>query len=491
MLFVEARFFYFFAIVFAGYWMLSLNTLRKAWLLAASYAFYAAFFLGPEPFSGKPLPAGWWFPLLLMASTALDYWIGLRLGGARGGRKAWVAASIVVNIGVLAWFKYMGFFVESAQAFSAWLGLPASIHTLKIILPVGVSFYTFQSMSYTLEVYRGHREPERNLLNLATFIAFFPQLVAGPIVRASHLLPQFATLRHWADVDVRGALALFMAGFFKKACVSDNIAPFVDRYYANPALFDAASAWIAVPLYAVQIYCDFSGYTDMANAAARLLGYDLAINFNFPYFSRSVTEFWQRWHISLSTWLRDYLYISLGGNRGPKWFVYRNLIVTMLLGGLWHGSRWTFVVWGGLHGLALVVHREWSLRRPGWAQGRLWGAVAMALTFYFVSACLIFFRSADLSHPLGAEDFARALSVLKPYMGLGTMGTGGGESLDPRLFALLGGLALLHWGNFRGWFATWWRKLPEPAFALGYGAATVAVLLFIPVKYAPFIYFQF
>lgn len=497
MLFVEARFFYFFLLVFAVHWLLRSNTLRKVWLLFCSYFFYAAFFVGPEPFSGKPLPAGWWFPFLLMASTGMDYLVGLQLGEERrqSSRKLWMTVSICVNLGVLAYFKYMGFLIGSAMAFTAWIGLPASYHTLKIILPIGVSFYTFQSMSYTIEVYRGHRPPERNFLNLATFIAFFPQLVAGPIVRAAYMLPQMATRRRWADVDVRGALMMFLVGFFKKACVSDNIAPFVDRYFADPTQFTAWSAWIAVPLYAVQIYCDFSGYTDMAIACARLLGYDLAINFNFPYFSQSITEFWKRWHISFSTWLRDYLYISLGGNRGSKWYIYRNLFLTMLLGGLWHGSRWTFVVWGGLNGLALICHREWvnyRERRNFAEPGPLWKVFATALTFYFFCAALIFFRAADLTQPMSSGDFARALHILSAFVGWGAA-SGGAElqSLDPRLFGALVGLAVIHWCNFKRVFSNTWRVVPEPVFATAYGCLAALSLLFIPTKYAPFIYFQF
>jgi len=496
MLFVESRFFYFFLIVFLVHWSLSGNTARKVWLLVCSYFFYAAFFLGPDPFGDKPLPPGWWFPFLLMASTCMDYVVGLRLEDCKEQRskKLWMTASICVNIGVLAYFKYMGFFVESAVAFASWLGLPASSHTLKIILPVGVSFYTFQSMSYTIEVFRQHRPAERNFLNLATFIAFFPQLVAGPIVRALHFLPQLARTRRWADVDVRGALVLFMVGFVKKACVSDSIAPFVDRYYANPYQFTALSAWIAAPLYAVQIYCDFSGYTDMAIACARLLGYDLTINFNFPYFARNVTEFWQRWHISLSSWLRDYLYISLGGNRGTKAFVYRNLLITMLLGGLWHGSRWTYALWGSMHGLALIAHREWSGRTVWKALEKsvAWRVIATVLTFYFVSMCLIFFRIADLSVPMSGEDFKRALHVSSAFLGFGIFQPQGDlQALDNRLFAAFVGLVFVHWLNFKGVFSTWWRRCPESVFATGYGCLTAVVVLFIPMKYAPFIYFQF
>jgi alginate O-acetyltransferase complex protein AlgI len=497
MLFVEFRFFEFFLVVFSVYWALRGNTARKVWLLICSYFFYSAFFIGPEIFSGdRTLPAGWWFPAMLLASTCMDYIVGVRLEDAPGmhARRLWLAVSVCVNIGVLLYFKYMGFFVDSAATFASWLGLSASHHTLKILLPVGVSFYTFQSMSYTIEVYRKHRPAERNLLNLATFIGFFPQLVAGPIVRAASFLPQLAEKRRWADVDVRGALVLFMVGFAKKACVSDSVAPFVDQYFANPKAYTALSAWIAVLLYAVQIYCDFSGYTDMAIAAARLLGYELTPNFNFPYFSRSVSDFWRRWHISLSTWLRDYLYISLGGNRGSKAYVYRNLLLTMVLGGLWHGSRWTFAVWGALHGLALVGHREWEGLAGKWKALReslAWRIVATGLTFYFVCLCWIFFRAADLTKPMSGGDFDRALFILRAFTGFAPHGTRSLSSLDSRLLLLFAGLAMIHWLNYRRVFSSWWRRCPELVFAFSYGCLAEAIILFIPTKYAPFIYFQF
>ena len=299
-----------------------------------------------------------------MASSALDYFVGAMLARTEnpGRRRGWLILSLCANLGTIAFFKYYNFFVTSAAALLAWLGLPASLHTLNIIIPVGVSFYTFHSMSYTIDVYRGRLKPVSSILDLACFIGFFPQMVAGPIVRASTFLPQLQTTRRFADVDVRGALVLFLTGFIKKACIADAVAPFVDRYFEAPWNFTMASAWVAVLFYAIQIYCDFSGYTDMAIATAGLLGYELPVNFRFPYFARNISDFWHRWHISLSSWLRDYLYIPLGGNRGPAWFVYRNIMITMLLGGLWHGGAWTFVIWGGLHGLALIVHRAWQRR---------------------------------------------------------------------------------------------------------------------------------
>jgi alginate O-acetyltransferase complex protein AlgI len=496
MLFVEFRFLEFFAVVFSIYWILQSNTLRKALLLIASYFFYASFFFGAEPLSTKTLPPGWWFPVLLAASTSVDFFIGLLLDRTPDGasRRIFLCVSLVVNIGVLVYFKYAGFLLESVGGFLAWLGLPSSPHTLKILLPVGLSFYTFQSMGYTIEVYRRHRPAERKLLNLATFVAFFPQLVAGPIVRAAAFLPQLDEKRNWQDVDVRGALVQFMGGFVKKAVVSNGVEPFVDQYFANPYNFDSRSAIAAVLLYAVQIYCDFSGYTDMAIACARLLGYELTPNFNFPYFSTSVADFWRRWHISLSTWLRDYLYISLGGSRGSKAFVCRNLLVTMILGGLWHGSRWTFLIWGALHGVALIVHRSWAQITAPWKSIRespIASMVFAAATFCFVCICWIFFRSADLAKPMSFEDLSRAMFILKRCVGWGARASRHVRSLDPRLFIVFAGLALVHWLNFRRVFATWWRRLPAPLFALGYGCLSELILLFMPVKYAPFIYFQF
>ncbi len=498
MLFVAPRFFFFFAFVFAVAWSLRSNTARKAFLLLCSYVFYACFFVGdPVAFVthaaggewGK-LPAGWWFPFVLLSSTCLDYFVGLRLDDARSraARRGFLLVSLVMNLGTLSVFKYLNFLVGSGTHFLTWLGLDVSAHTLRIILPYGVSFYTFQSISYTLEVYRRHLRAERSFLDLAFFIGFFPPLVAGPIVRAMSFLPQTKARPPWSSVDVRGALVLFLVGFVKKACIADGVAPFVDQYFAHPASFDVTSSWLGVFLYAVQIYGDFSGYTDMAIAVAGLLGYRLTINFNFPYFAVSVTDFWRRWHISLSTWLRDYLYISLGGNRGSRLFTYRNLLLTMLLGGLWHGASWVFVLWGGLHGLGLVGHREWvrawerfgqRLPAPTRFLRAAYHFLAVFLTFYFVCICWVFFRSVAL---------AKALLVLRSFVLHERLGH---LQLDHRLWWVLAGLALVHWLNYRRVFAEWWRRLPAPVFALAYAAGWPVVLFFSPAQYAPFIYFRF
>jgi alginate O-acetyltransferase complex protein AlgI len=468
MLFVEFRFFWFFLAVFAVYWSLGKNDSRKIWLLICSYIFYAAW--------------NWKFVFLLMASSALDYVVGLMMtrSKARRARRGWLIVSLCGNLGTLAFFKYCNFFISSAAALLEWLGLPASVHTLNIIIPVGVSFYTFHSMSYTIDVYRGKMRAVSSLLDVACFIGFFPQMVAGPIVRAAAFLPQLQSVRRFSEVDVRGALVLFLTGFIKKACIADAVAPFADRYFAAPWNFTAASAWVGVPFYAIQIYCDFSGYTDMAIACARLLGYELPINFRFPYFARNISDFWHRWHISLSSWLRDYLYIPLGGNRGPRWFTYRNIMITMLLGGLWHGGAWTFVIWGGLHGTALVVHREWvrlTGRRPQVETIMRW--LAWPLTIYWVCVAWIFFRAVDLPH---------ALPALRSFVFFQSAGR---EDLGAWMLWLVAAFAIVHWLNSLGRFSEWWRRVPVPAFAAGYGCAAAVVLLFVPPHYTPFIYFQF
>jgi alginate O-acetyltransferase complex protein AlgI len=488
MLFVEFRFFWFFLAVFAVYWSLRENRERKIWLLLCSYFFYACW--------------NWKFLFLIIASTALDYFVGTMLSRTDnpGKRRAWLIMSLCANLGTIAFFKYYNFFVTSAAAVLSWLGLPASIHTLEIVIPVGVSFYTFHSMSYTIDVYRRKLEPVRSIVDLACFIGFFPQMVAGPIVRAFAFLPQLRTIRRFRDVDARGALVLFMTGFIKKACIADAVAPFVDRYFEAPWNFTAASAWVAVLFYAIQIYCDFSGYTDMAIASAGLLGYELPVNFRFPYFAANISDFWHRWHISLSSWLRDYLYIPLGGNRGRAWFVYRNIMITMLLGGLWHGGAWTFVIWGGLHGIALIIHRAWQSKFEGRAPSRplpeyrearnappavppsrqspgYW--LAWLLTIYWVCFAWIFFRAVDLPH---------AVPALRSFVFLPGTGT---ENLGGWMLWIVPALGFVHWLNFRGAFSTWWRRPPALVFAAGYGCASALVLLFIPPHYAPFIYFQF
>jgi len=471
-LFTEPLFFLFFPVVLAGAWWLSSNRPRKLWLLAASYLFYAAW--------------DWRFLSLIAASTLVDYGVGraLERSGSRRRRRALLVISLVVNLGLLGVFKYYGFFVESAQGLLAGLGLGVSTRVPEIVLPVGISFYTFQTLSYTIDVYRGRLEPVRSLPDFALFVSFFPQLVAGPIVRASEFLPQLDRRPRWSEVAVRRYLTLFLVGFVKKACLADGVAPVVDRVFTDPGLWTSSAVWTAVLLYAVQIYCDFSGYTDMAIACAGLLGFRLERNFDFPYVARSVTEFWRRWHISLSGWLRDYLYIPLGGSRGRRVETSRNLMVTMLLGGLWHGAAWTFVVWGALHGVALVAHKEWRARRP--ALGGRWtppaavgSALAWGLTLVWVCLTWIFFR---------ARSFEDALVLARSFLLL----PGAGElAVDPAWLPFVAALGALHWVSSRQRAEEAVEGMPDWAFAGAYGAAAAVALLFVPLRSDPFIYFQF
>ncbi|MHC4380608.1 MAG: MBOAT family O-acyltransferase, partial [Planctomycetota bacterium] len=302
MIFTEFRFLGFFLLVFAIHWSLRGARTRKTWLLLTSYAFYAAW--------------DWRFLGLILASTLVDFVTGLRIAASEdpGTRKWWLRLSLCANLGILGFFKYCDFFLSSTASLVQAMGFEANLPVLELILPVGISFFTFQTMSYSLDIYYRRLEPTRSLLDLSLFVGFFPQLVAGPIVRAKDFLPQLERPQPFAAIAVKPALLLFLSGFIKKAVISDNLAPMVDAYFADPSAWSAGAAWIAVPGYAVQIYCDFSGYSDMAIALAALLGYRLCLNFHGPYLASDIRDFWRRWHISLSTWLRDYLYIPLGGS---------------------------------------------------------------------------------------------------------------------------------------------------------------------------------
>ena len=459
MLFTQPIFFAFFGLVFCLYWALSGYTVRKRLLLVASYVFYGAW--------------DYRFLSLILASTVVDYFVGLGLTRIEDERRrrALLALSITSNLGILGVFKYAGFFVDSFYDLLSLFGLGSGAFSLHIVLPVGISFFTFQTMSYTIDIYRRRMEPTRDFLDFAFFVSFFPQLVAGPIVRAMEFFPQMEGRKWFTHVDVRAALSLFLVGFIKKACIADNLAVPVDAVFAAPEQFGVASIWIAVLCYAVQIYCDFSGYTDMAIAVAALLGYKLPVNFYWPYFAVNVQDFWRRWHMTLSTWLRDYLYISLGGNRGTRWFTYRNIMITMLLGGLWHGAAWTFVVWGALHGLALVLHRDLAPRLakfPGFG-GRM---VSVVATFYFLS-----------------DGFGVAVTFLRGFVFFAA-GCGFAVGGLQEYAVVLGGLAVVHLAAYRGWLGLP-ENMPGWLYAFMYGFAIAMVLPWIPLDYRPFIYFQF
>ncbi len=464
MIFTEARFLFFFILVFGVYWAVDHLRFRKIWLLVASYAFYAAW--------------DWRFLGLIIGSTVLDYFVGLKLENAvHPKRVVWV--SVVANLGALGFFKYFNFFLESGHSFFSWMGLDVSMPVLSIILPVGISFYTFQTMSYSLDIYYKKMAPVRDFWDLALFVAFFPQLVAGPIVRARDFLPQLAEKKSFGQVMVRRACMLFFIGYFKKMCLSDALlSTYADQFFAEPEKYDAFSSFLGVMCYTVQIYCDFSGYSDMAIACAALLGFSLCDNFNHPYLASNITSFWRRWHMSLSSWLRDYLYIGLGGNRGGALFTSRNLMLTMLLGGLWHGAGWNFVIWGGLHGLALMIHKAWAGlagdRQPG-----LRTVLGWPITLYFVSVLWIFFRS---------ETFEKAWLICKSYI---LWDTEGARQLPTRLIWVLTGLLAVHFIARKGWVQPLIKRLPNWAFAVLMGVLSALALHFAATNTQPFIYFQF
>ena len=425
---------------------------------------------------------GGWFFLLLILSTIIDYAIAnfIYKSNSKRDRTAWLVLSLVINLGFLAYFKYTNFLLGIANDLQ--LG---HFHVVDIVLPVGISFYTFQVLSYTIDVYRGLLKPAKNIFDFGFYISFFPHLVAGPIVRASLFLPQIHTDIKITKDDRAAAVFLILTGLFKKAVISDYISVnFVDRVFDAPALYTGFENLMAVYGYAMQIYCDFSGYSDMAIGVALLLGYRLGINFNQPYQSSSITEFWRRWHISLSSWLRDYLYVPLGGNRKGKLRQYVNLFITMLLGGLWHGASWNFVLWGFLHGVALAIDKLFRtvVNVP---KTFLMRALGVIVTFHFVCFCWIFFR---------AQDFATATEILSRIF----------QNFEGAIFmqwmrgyALV--FALIVFGYLTHFIPAKWNTLSENILSRAPIIAQSLALVFviwmvIQVKSAeiqPFIYFQF
>jgi alginate O-acetyltransferase complex protein AlgI len=466
-IFTEPRFLFFFLVVFGVHWALRGNAGRKLWLLLASLAFYGAW--------------DWRFLCLMIGSSLIDYFAALGLGRCEAPRaRRWLlAASLAGNLGILGFFKYYNFFVESGSSFLRWLGLPVADHTLAIILPAGISFYTFQALSYTIDVYRRKLQPVRSLLDFVLFIGFFPQLVAGPIVRATDFLPQLEQKRVFARVDVRAALALFLIGFVKKGILSDHVAPVIEPVFSDPGAFTASSTWIALFLYHVQIYCDFSGYSDMAIAAGALLGYTLPKNFDFPFFARNIGAFWQRWHISLSTWFRDYFYFALGGSKGSS---LKGMLIgslTMMVVGLWHGAGWQYVGFGVLMSGSIIVSRSWALLVPeGSLARRVVSALGIPLMWWFLFWNWILFRSAGWEQ---GWEMQRIFFFLQE---------GGARQLEYSWLALVAGFFLVHYAFYRGWFRRL-AGLNDWAYAASVGAAAALVLAFVAVETKAFIYFQF
>lgn len=384
MLFNSIEFLCFLPIVFGLYWFVLKDSLRgqNALIVLASYVFYGAWDVR--------------FLSLIILSSIVDFLLGQAIhdSNEQRKRKLFLFLSLGVNLGILGFFKYYGFFVDSFVDLLNGLGFQAHRSTLNIILPVGISFYTFQTLSYTIDIYRKQLEPTRDPVAFFAFVAFFPQLVAGPIERASNLLPQFLKNRTFDEQYAISGLRIMLWGFFKKVVIADRLAEYVDIVYSAPGEFQGISLIIATLFFALQIYCDFSGYSDIAIGVARLFGFDLMTNFRTPYFATSLREFWQRWHISLSTWFRDYVYIPLGGNRVGEVRKIYNLMVTFLVSGLWHGANWTFVIWGGIHGLILSFE---TIFRKSTAFNFVPNIIKGLFIFTVVCLAWIFFRANNVS----------------------------------------------------------------------------------------------
>lgn len=394
MLFNSLEFAIFLPVVFILYWFVVHKNLKLQNLLivVASYFFY-----------------GWWdarFLILILFSTVLDYLVGLYLHKEENPfrRKLLLVVSVCANLGLLGFFKYFNFFISNFSAAFTFFGYPLHLGTLSIILPVGISFYTFQSLSYTIDVYRKKIEPTKDFITFAAFISFFPQLFAGPIERAAHLLPQFINKRVFKYQNAVDGLRQILWGVFKKVVIADASAYYVNMIFANIPGYSGSTLLVGIILFSFQIYGDFSGYTDITLGVARLFGFDLMKNFSFPYFSRDIAEFWRRWHISLSTWFRDYVYIPLGGSKGNLIQKVRNVLIIFLLSGFWHGAKWTFLVWGALNALyflPLLISKNNRKNIDTIAEGKLFPSLrdifAVVTTFSLVTFSWIFFRAESIS----------------------------------------------------------------------------------------------
>jgi alginate O-acetyltransferase complex protein AlgI len=397
MLFNSLDFTIFLPIVFILYWFVTQRNLKwqNALVVIASYVFY-----------------GWWdwrFLSLIIFSTLVDYTIGRQLYSESNNskRKLLLWSSILINLGFLGFFKYYNFFIDNfVQAFS-FFGAPIQPNTLNIILPVGISFYTFQTLSYTIDVYRKQLEPTKDIVAFAAFVSFFPQLVAGPIERASNLLPQFYKKREFNYAKAVDGMRQILWGLFKKVVIADNCAQYANEIFNNSGEYTGSTLFMGAVFFTFQIYGDFSGYSDIAIGTSRLFGFNLKQNFAFPYFSRDIAEFWRRWHISLSTWFRDYLYIPLGGSRGGTWMKVRNTFIIFIVSGFWHGANWTFIVWGLLNAiyfLPLLLTKNNRNHLDVVAQGKylpsLKEALLMGLTFVITVLTWVFFRAENIGHAL-------------------------------------------------------------------------------------------
>lgn len=479
MLFNSWQFWLFFAAVLPAYWILP-HRLQNRMLLAASYFFYGCW--------------NWKFVPLIVFSTALDYCLGNVVARASGprSRKACLAASIAVNLTLLGIFKYYGFFATQMNSLLTQLGAPLLLPVLRVILPVGISFYTFQSISYVFDIYRGVGKPASSFLDFALYVAFFPHLVAGPIMRsglreadtkAPGLLKQIVTPRAYRDGDFREGLYYIVIGLYKKIVIGDNLAPLVGVVFESHAPFAGPEAWAGVYAFAFQIYADFSGYSSIAQGVAKWMGFDLMANFRMPYLAESPSDFWRRWHISLSSWLRDYVYIGFGGNRRGRFSTYRNLMLTMVLGGIWHGANWTFLAWGTYHGALLCAYRGFqgeTTAAPGRANP-LAKVLRIAIMFQLVCISWLLFRSNSMQQAgqmlvAMLTDFRLTRSAL---------------AILASVAFYAGPMMLFEWWVEKRKELGALLRAPSTGRALVYSYALLMLVFFPPPVAHEFIYFQF
>ena len=483
MLFNSLDFAVFLPLVFLLYWFVVQKNLRlqNAFVLGASYCFY-----------------GWWdwrFLLLILFSTVVDFHVGKAIGHTKDikRRKLLLWTSILVNIGLLGFFKYYNFFLDNFIAAYSFFGKAPSIQTLQIILPVGISFYTFQTLSYTIDIYRKKIEPTHDFIAFAAFVSFFPQLVAGPIERASNLLPQFFRKRQFEYDKAVDGLRQILWGLFKKVVIADSCGEYADLFFNHSDQYPGSALLLGTLFFAFQIYGDFSGYSDMAIGTARLLGFDLMQNFAYPYFSRDIAEFWRRWHISLSTWFRDYVYIPLGGSRGGVLQKIRNVFIIFLVSGFWHGANWTFIAWGALHAfyfLPLLLlnknRKHLNIIAPGRILPDLREFGSIALTFSLSTLAWVFFRAENMEHALQILGEIGSASILQfPDF------EGKGKAFLTVLLIFM--MLAIEWQGrtFAYGIEHTGRNWPRLLRWTFYGMLIFAIGMFMQTTETPFIYFQF
>lgn len=475
MLFNSVSFFVFFTVLYTLYLRFD-HKKQNLLLLIGSYIFYGAW--------------DWRFLSLIFFSTFVDYLCGLRIHNESDERKRkfFLGLSLFTNLSLLGFFKYFNFFIDSFVSLFALFGVEIQSTYLNIILPVGISFYTFQTMSYTIDIYRRKMEPAKDFSDFALFVAFFPQLVAGPIERASHLLPQILKPRKVTlELFYQGAFLVYW-GIFLKVFIADNLATIVDPVFAGkPGSENGVIVLIAIYAFAFQIYCDFAGYSYVARGLCKCMGFDIMVNFNVPYFAKNPQDFWKRWHISLSSWLRDYLYISLGGNKNGQWKTYRNLTLTMLIGGLWHGAAWTFIVWGAYQGGLLVVHRFFQpyfskldiissvLTRRGWE------AVKILIFFQFVCLGWLIFR---------ADSMSTVSNMLTAIFSNFTFVEDVSFNLQYLVF-FSGILIIVQWFQYHKDDLLIVYKAPQWVKVIFYSITLLLIIVFGVTNGSEFIYFQF